>query len=545
MDVSAGFDRPRPLPDALLTSWESSGAWSRATVSQIVGSSPRGDAVACVVDTRRYTFDMLAHWSAGVAAVLTEAGVRRGDRVVMQLPNGAELITAILASWHLGAIAVPLLPMLREAELAAATAQTQPSAVIVGAAIGTRRPTDEMDHALEAAAITPLVRLTVGGATGGWRCFPDQGAADGKFPEAHRGFTDAAACALILFTSGTTAQPKGVRHDSRSLLAEVNSYRRAARLSAKDVILNPAPIAHIGALVISVLVPWYVGIPVVLLSKWDTQHGCAAIARERVTFAVGAPYFLNELVTQYESGDDGGHRLSKFQTGAAPSGSALLERADRVGIAGWRAWGMTEAPTISYASASDPLAQRANFDGRVEPGSQVVAADEAGVRLPWGREGELLLRSPKQMLGYVHDADSALYPDGWLATGDLGTVDAQGWVTITGRIKDVINRGGEKFSAREIENALSEHPAIDAAAVLGVPEPRLGEQVVAYVTTRSGQCCPELSAITDHLRRRAMAPQKYPVAITVLDALPVTATGKIDKRALARLWQQRQSTPRS
>jgi acyl-CoA synthetase len=542
--VSAQFDRPRPLPAALIARWEASGAWSRLTVSEAIRQPSRAKGLACAVDTQHYTFAMLAQWSADVSAALHAGGVRPGDRVLIQLPNGAELIAAILASWHLGAIAVPVLPLLREQELAAVAQQTQPTAVIAGPGSSNRVPTAEIDSALAAASVRPLTRLSVAHRTAGWIPFPVRGSVQGHSPPPHPGFADADACALILFTSGTTAQPKGVRHDSRSLLAEVNSYRRSAELTAGDVIFNPAPIAHVGALVISVLVPWCVGAPVVLLSKWDSQRAREAITRERVTFAVGAPYFLNELVALYESSDFCGHRLSKFQTGAAPTGAALLARADRVGIAAWRAWGMTEAPTISYATADDPLDRRANFDGRVEPESQVVAVDEAGVALPAGREGHLLLRSPKQMMGYVRDVDATRHPGGWLATGDVGIVDCDGWVRITGRIKDIINRGGEKFSAREIEDALCDHPAIEAAAVLGIPEQRLGEQVVAYVTTRSGQCYPGLSAIIDHLRRHRMAPQKYPVAITVLEALPMTTTGKVHKHALAQLWENSPLTAR-
>jgi acyl-coenzyme A synthetase/AMP-(fatty) acid ligase len=540
--VSGPFDRPRPLPEALIARWESSGAWSRVTVSEAIGQAPRADGSACVVDNRHYSFGALARWSAAVCAALHGQGVRRGDRVLIQLPNGAELITAILACWHLGAIAVPVLPLFREQELAAVAQQTQPTAVIGGPGSSKRVPTAEIDSALAAASVKPLTRLSVAHRAAGWMPFPVGDSPHEQSPPPHAGFANADACALILFTSGTTAEPKGVRHDSRSLLAEVNSYRRGAELTAGDVIFNPAPIAHVGALVISVLAPWCVGAPVVLLSRWDSERAREAITRQRVTFAVGAPYFLNELVALYESAGFRGHRLSKFQTGAAPTGSALLARADRVGIAGWRAWGMTEAPTISYAAADDPLDRRANFDGRVEPESEVVAVDEAGVALPAGREGHLLLRSPKQMMGYVCDVEATTHPGGWLATGDVGTVDRDGWVRITGRLKDIINRGGEKFSAREIENALCDHPAIGAAAVLGVPEQRLGEQVVAYVTTRPGRRYPGFPAIIDYLRRRRMAPQKHPVAITVLEALPMTATGKVHKRALAQLWENGQPT---
>ncbi len=533
--MTTDWDKHRPLPADVVARWRADGLWLETTVSDVVRACVDADAVACVVDDDRYTFGELYARSAAVAAALHDGGIRRGDRVLIQLPNGVELIAAILGCWRHGAIAVPVLPLFRVSETTAALRQTMPSAVIAASDLGGERsPAAEVDEALQALSLRPLMRLVVGAARDGWSAFP--GPIAGAVTN-FGGFTDPGACALILFTSGTTAAPKGVRHDSRSLLAEMNSYRRGTGLTDGDVVFNPAPIAHIGALVISTLVPWCVGTPVVVQSRWDPARAVAVIEREKVTFAVGAPVFLDELVQRYEGPGYRGHRVSRFQTGAAPTPPALLARADAVGVAAWRAWGMTEAPSISYGSERDASDRRANTDGRVEPGSEVVAVDDAGTVLPPGSEGELLLRSPKQMMGYVEDVADTFRGDGWLTTGDVGTVDADGWVRVTGRIKDIINRGGEKFSAREIENALCEHPAVAAAAVLGVPEPRLGEQVVAYVTTRAGQEFPGFDALIDHLRSTRIAPQKYPVAITAIDAMPTTATGKVQKPELARLWQ--------
>jgi acyl-CoA synthetase len=532
--VRTDWDTPRPLPAEVAARWRADGLWPDTTVSDVIAARVDADAVACVVDDDRHSFGQLSARSAAVAAALRDGGVQRGDRVLIQLPNSVELIAAILGCWKLGAIAVPVLPLFRVSETTAALRQTMASAVIAAADLGGKRsPAADVDEALEASSVRPLVRLIVGAARDGWAEYP--GPRPGRVAS-FGGFTDPGACVLILFTSGTTAAPKGVRHDSRSLLAEMNSYRRGAGLADGDVVFNPAPIAHIGALVISTLVPWCVGTPVVELSRWDPARAVAVIEREKVTFAVGAPVFLDELVTRYEAPGYRGHRVSRFQTGAAPTPPVLLARADAVGVAAWRAWGMTEAPSISYGSGHDALDRRANTDGCIEPGSEVVAVDDAGAVLPPGAEGELLLRSPKQMMGYVEDIDGAVRGDGWLTTGDVGTVDADGWVRVTGRIKDIINRGGEKFSAREIENALCEHPAIAAAAVLGVPEPRLGEQVVAYVTTRAGQGFPGFDAMIEQLRGARIAPQKYPVSITAIEAMPTTATGKVQKPELARLW---------
>jgi acyl-CoA synthetase len=533
--MTIDWDTPRPLPADVSARWRADGLWFETTVSDVIRACVDTDAVACVVDDDRHTFGQLRLRSLALAAALHDGGVRRGDRVLIQLPNGVELISAILGCWRLGAIAVPVLPLFRVSETVAALRQSTPSAVIAAADLaGTRSPAAEVDEALDVASLRPLVRLIVGAHRAGWSVFPGPNASTAA---TFAGFTDPGACALILFTSGTTAAPKGVRHDSRSLLAEMNSYRRGAALTHADVVFNPAPIPHIGALVISTLVPWCVGTPVVVLSRWDPARAVAVIEREKVTFAVGAPVFLDELVQRYEKPDYRGHRVRRFQTGAAPTPPTLLARADNAGVAAWRAWGMTEAPSISYGTASDPLERRANSDGRVESGSEVVAVDDAGTVLPPGSEGELLLRSPKQMMGYIEDVSGAIRGDGWLTTGDIGIVDADGWVKVTGRIKDIINRGGEKFSAHEIENALCEHPAIAAAAVLGVPEPRLGEQVVAFVTTRAGHTFPGFADLIDGLRARRIAPQKYPVAIAAIDVMPTTATGKVKKPELARLWQ--------
>ena len=533
--MTSAFDDPRTVPASVVSGWRRAGLWTNATVSQVIAGDCDLSAIACVVDDERYTFGALRDGSVALAVSLRDHGVTAGDRVLIQLTNSAELLASIMGCWRLGVVAVPVQPLFRAHELTVVLHQIRPSAVIAGND-DKRSLTAEMDTAINAADVRPGVRFSVGRAAAGWAGFPSRTATGGD-GSTLPGFGEPGACVLVLFTSGTTAEPKGVRHDSYSLLAEVNSYRRSAALSRRDVIFNPAPVAHVGALVVSLLVPWAVGCPVVLQSRWDPRRAVRVIAREKVTFAVGAPVFLNELVQEYESADAGGHRVTKFQTGAASTSTTLLKRAATVGIVAWRAWGMTEAPTLTYGTVGDELDRRAGTDGRVEPGPEVRAVDDRGRPLPAGTEGELIVRSPKQMMGYVAATQRASESDGWVGTGDLGVVDAEGWVTITGRVKDIINRGGEKFSCHEIEDALSAHPAINAVAVLGVPEQRLGEQVVAYLTTRSGVNYPGYDVLIEHLTSLRIAPQKHPVAIVVIDELPMTPTGKVLKATLARRWR--------
>lgn len=509
------------------------GLWTTETVSDVIGISMDEERIACVIDGQSLTFGDLRRWSRAVAHYLGNAGVQRGDRVVMQLPNSAELVVGILAAWLLGAVPVPVVPLFREHELKTVVARAKPTAIICTEDLRSRNPLAEFASAVRASEVAELrVQLSVSGGSDGWSPFPSSDAdGDGVWP----GFLDAGACALMLFTSGTTAEPKGVRHNSHSLIAEARSYIRAADLTADDVLFNPAPIAHIGAIVATVLLPWVTGSRVVLTSSRDPGHVSAPVADQRVSFGIGAPVFLAELVSQYEQPDFVGHRVSTFQTGAAPPTGDLLRRANDVGVTVWRAWGMTEAPTMSYGRATDSLSERISTDGRLEPGSEAVAVDDAGSPVAPGVEGELKLSGPKQMLGYV-DAASGTDSDGWVYSGDLGTVDASGWVRITGRVNDVINRGGEKFSALEVERAICDIPSIETASVIGAPEERLGEKVVAFVTIRHGARFPGLEALTDHLRSSGIAPQKFPVAVEIVDQMPLTATGKVRKSELVERW---------
>jgi acyl-CoA synthetase (AMP-forming)/AMP-acid ligase II len=505
-------------------------------------------AISGTTGTRRWTFAELLGRVEAVAADLAARGVRPGDRVVAQLPNRVELLVLIMASWHLGAVAVPVVPMYRRRELTHILRVTAPVAVVAAAARGERRPAAEFDAILTELGHVPAVRYVVGGAEPGWAAPP----IDAVGPAPHRP-APPGDCCLLLFTSGTTSDPKGVRHSSHSLLCEARSYRDEALLGADSPVLVPAPVAHIGAVVACTLLPCLTAARTVLLERWDPDVAARACAEERVALAIGAPVFLSELLDRYEREDldrddqdtgggdrtgTGGHRISMFHTGAAPTGDSVVERAQRLGVTAWRAWGMTEAPTMTSGHPGDPLELRTRTDGRVDVGSEVEAVDEHRAPLPAGTPGELRIRSPKLMLGYLDPAQQAEQVDaeGWFYTGDIGVVDARGWVTIRGRVKDIINRGGEKFSAAEIESVISSHPAIEAVAVVGLPDQRLGEQVAAFVTVRAGRDWPGETALLAHLEQHQLARQKLPVIWRLCARLPRTPTGKIQKRELVTEW---------
>jgi len=496
------------------------GLWCSASVGWSLPTAAQRwpDRVALVVGDERLTFAQLLARVEAVAAGFADRGVGPGNRVVVQLPNCVELVVVILAAWHLGAVAVPVVPLYRQHEMAHILAVTAPTVVVAAAARGDRRPAAELDEVMPGAP----ARYAVGNVPG-WDTLPTTGGAR-HYPAAPDD-----DC-LLLFTSGTTSEPKGVRHTSRTLLCEARSYRDEALLGGSSPVLIPAPVAHIGAVVACTLLPCLTGAPTVVMERWDPEVAVAICDRERVALAIGAPVFLSEMLDRYDGFT--GHRIAMFHTGAAPTGSTVIRRAHDVGIIAWRAWGMTEAPTMTSGRPDDPLHLRESTDGRIDTGCEVQAVDEDGRPLPPDTPGELRIRGPKVMAGYLDPAQHGVDADGWFATGDIGTIDTDGWVTIRGRLKDIINRGGEKFSAAEIENAIGTHPAVDAVAVVGVPHERLGEQVAAFVTVRPGASWPGDDVLLAHLEVQQLARQKAPTIWRCVPELPRTPTGKVQKREL-------------
>jgi acyl-CoA synthetase (AMP-forming)/AMP-acid ligase II len=278
----------------------------------------------------------------------------------------------------------------------------------------------------------------------------------------------------------------------------------------------------------------------VLLTRWDPDEAVRLAAQEGATFSMGPTVFLQGYVERYEA-DPGAHphRLGTFMCGGSAIAPSLIERADAVGIRAFRSWGMTEAPTVGLIGPDDPLDLRAHRDGRLSEGCEVEAVDERRAPLPPGELGELRLRCPEQMLGYTDAALDAEQVDaeGWFYTGDMGRVDAGGWVTMTGRLKDVVNRGGEKFSAQDIEHAIASHPAVRTVAVTGLPDERLGECVAAFVVLRDGAPWPGRQVLLDHLEAQRLARAKFPAVWRVVEELPMTVSGKVQKNRLVALWE--------
>ncbi|MDT5369878.1 MAG: cyclohexanecarboxylate-CoA ligase, partial [Mycobacterium sp.] len=375
-----------------------------------------------------------------------------------------------------------------------------------------------------------IPRILLRGSRFGWTPFDDVVWHPRRLPSAKVGADE--PC-LVLFTSGTTSRAKAAVHSSRTLLAETRQLADAWGLRWDDVAYMAAPLQHITGLLNAMTIPLLVGACAVLAERWEPSQAVQDIVAHQVTYSAGATVFLQELT---DAARDARVRLPlrMFACGGASVPRAVMERSEEQGIPAARVYGMTELPTVTVMNRADPFDLRATTDGAVAPGVEVRVLGDDCRPLPTGFAGELAVRGPERMLGYLEPEANrtALDDAGWFRTGDVGIVDDDGFLTITGRIKDVINRGGEKFSARDIEDLLAAHPAVRQAAVVPGPDARFGEIPVAFVVLHDrGQV--SVGELAAHLHTAGLARQKTPTAWHFVDSLPMTPSGKVKKFELA------------
>lgn len=519
--------------------YEEMGLWSRESIGWLLTTTARRwpDRELIYFEGERYSYEDLRRWMAHVARHFLAQGLGPGSRVLIQLGNCMELIVAQLACWRIGAVCVPVIPIYRAHEVSHILKDARPDAVIAAASAGSREPFREMDDLLADAAFEPIRMLVGDGANAeGWETLIGRpGAGELANEDGLPLPAPADECILLLYTSGTTSAPKGVKLTSRALLSNLDSWRQTVGLSETDVFASGSPLAHIAALGSALLMPMRVGARTALMNGWNPDAAVEIIAAERVTYMSGATVFIHDLVQRYAAGASPEYRLRNFYSGGSPTPAELVEQADALGVKVVRCYGMTEtAGTTTTAWREAPLHRRANYDGKVEFGTEMEAVDDNHVPLPAGEIGHVRIRSPKMMIGYTDEAITAaqLDADGWFYPGDLGSIDEDGWFRMTGRTKDIINRGGEKFSAVDIERALLSFPGIEQAAVTALPDERFGESVAAFVMLRTGHSWSGPGPILAHLEAVKLAKAKFPVAWRVVASLPTSATGKIVKQKL-------------
>ncbi|MFJ6852428.1 class I adenylate-forming enzyme family protein [Streptomyces sp. NPDC091271] len=470
--------------------------------------------------TRELTLTDVHEQATAAAAGLARLGVEPGDVVVVQLPNGVESLVAHAAVLLRGAVLLPVVTIYGPRELGFILRQSGAKALIATADRVRERAAGETDDGLRVVA--------VGDRSPGTGAVPWSAlAASPSGPGAPSAAAD--DIAALVYTSGTTGDPKGVQHTHRSLLSEIGNMPGSRQ---GLVYLNPFPPGHIASLGV-MLRALILGTPTVFMQKWDPEAALDLISAHGVTASAGVPFHLAGLLDAAERSGRSLGTLCDYLVGAASVAPVLVERAHRAGIAAYRAYGSSEHPTITSGRPDDPVAWRAYTDGRPMPGCEIRIVGPDGRDVPPGQDGEVFSRGPELFAGY-RDAslnEGALAEGGWLRTGDAGRVDADGCLTITDRLKDIIVRGGEKISSKEVEDVLASHPSVAEAAAVAEPDARYGERVCAFVVPRDGTEF-GLSDVAAHFAASGLARQKTPERLIVVRELPRTPAGKILKQQL-------------
>jgi cyclohexanecarboxylate-CoA ligase len=475
---------------------------------------PRSGAV--VQGEVRLDYAQLLDRAGRVAAGLSERGVQPGDRVLTQLPNWWETIVVSWAVFLAGGVLVPIVPIYRERELRYVIDQVDPSVVIAPATYRGH------DHATVLRTILADLGSTARLISVRGPSTPDdlaellRGAAAQSRPRTG----DPDDIAVVLYTSGTTANPKGALHSHRTLLAEVRDVAAHCRLDPESTrVFMGSPLSHITGLSYGMLLPADLGCASVLQERWDPAAAVDLIEAEACTFTVSATPFLSGLADTYAARGQTS-TLDTFVCGGADIPSELVYRAHQImGTTVLRTYGSTELPTSTMADPTGDPAQEAMDEGLP------MGANEIAVR----PSGELVVRGPELFLGYLDPAlnETAFDEDGFFRTGDIAAIDSAGRLRIIGRIKDIINRGGEKFSVAEIEAVLAQLAGVRDVAVVAVPDPRLTERACACIVADG--TAPTVSQLREAIVAAGLAVQKSPEYRIVVDELPRTASGKIQR----------------
>jgi acyl-CoA synthetase len=504
----------RTIPAELARQYEAAGWWTTDTLGDLLarGLAASGGtpfAVHSAVRPWAGTFADVEHLARRLAGGLRARGVGPGDAVAFQLPNWMEAAAVFWAAAFLGAAVVPIVHFYGRKELAYILGAVRPRVFITAERFG------RLEYQPDLSAGVPVV-----GVVG--RDFDDLLSADpmpGTVP------ADPAAPALIAFTSGTTRDPKGVVHSHQTLGFETRQL--AERFPAdRGTQLTAAPVGHFIGMINAFLIPVLDGAPVHLADVWDPARVIALMRSDGLTVGGGAPYYLTSLLDHPDLAPGDVARMKYAGLGGASVPAAVTTRLAALGIIVWRSYGSTEHPSITGSPLTAPEAKRLFTDGSVLPGVEIrLAAD-----------GEILSRGPDLCLGYTDPAltAAAFDAEGWYRTGDIGVLDADGFLTITDRKSDIIIRGGENISAAEVEDLLLALPGVAEAAVVAAPDARLGEHAAALLRLHPGCPLPALDELRAHLEAAGLARQKWPEELHEVPDFPRTASGKVQKFVLRR-----------
>ncbi len=513
----------RTVPPDLVEKYEQQGWWTDEGLGHMVaaGLSAMSDKpfnVHSQMRPWRGTCGEVDDKARALAGHLSARGVGPGDVVVFQLPNWLEAGVTFWASAYLGAVVIPVVHFYGEKEVGHILRTVRPEVFVSAARFG---PMDFIatHAALVAELDDPPIWLVVGDVElpQGSEAFDEAltgDRIDGPLP------VDPNAPAVVGFTSGTTQDPKGVVHSHRTIAFENRQLSGLMADYAPDQ-LTAAPVGHFIGMLNAFLSPLVKIRPVNMIDVWDPAEVLRLMVEENLTMGGGATYFLLSLFDHPDFGPEHLERMPVVGLGGSAVPSSVMERAEALGIKGYRSYGSTEHPSITGCTVDHPADKRHHTDG----------PPMEGVEMRLDEDGEILSRGPDLFLGYIDETltERVFDDDGWYRTGDVGAVDDDGFLTITDRVSDVIIRGGENISAVEVEDALLSMDAVAEVAVVAVPDDRFGERAAAVMRLMPEADLPDLEAVQSHLTNVGLAKQKWPEILHQTDDFPRTPSGKVQK----------------
>ncbi|EIK8722056.1 medium-chain fatty-acid--CoA ligase [Escherichia coli] len=515
------------------------GLWGDASLADYWQQTARAmpDKIA-VVDNHgaSYTYSALDHAASCLANWMLAKGIESGDRIAFQLPGWCEFTVIYLACLKIGAVSVPLLPSWREAELVWVLNKCQAKMFFAPTLFKQTRPVDlilplqnQLPQLQQIVGVDKLAPATSSLSLS--QIIADNTSLITAIT------THGDELAAVLFTSGTEGLPKGVMLTHNNILASERAYCVRLNLTWQDVFMMPAPLGHATGFLHGVTAPFLIGARSVLLDIFTPDACLALLEQQRCTCMLGATPFVYDLLNVLEKQPADLSALRFFLCGGTTIPKKVARECQQLGIKLLSVYGSTESSPHAVVNLDDPLSRFMHTDGYAAAGVEIKVVDDARKTLPPGCEGEEASRGPNVFMGYFDEPEltaRALDEEGWYYSGDLCRMDEAGYIKITGRKKDIIVRGGENISSREVEDILLQHPKIHDACVVAMPDERLGERSCAYVVLKAPHHSLSLEEVVAFFSRKRVAKYKYPEHIVVIEKLPRTASGKIQKFLLRK-----------
>ncbi|EFA1445512.1 medium-chain fatty-acid--CoA ligase [Escherichia coli] len=515
------------------------GLWGDASLADYWQQTARAmpDKIA-VVDNHgaSYTYSALDHAASCLANWMLAKGIESGDRIAFQLPGWCEFTVIYLACLKIGAVSVPLLPSWREAELVWVLNKCQAKMFFAPTLFKQTRPVDlilplqnQLPQLQQIVGVDKLAPATSSLSLS--QIIADNTSLTTAIT------THGDELAAVLFTSGTEGLPKGVMLTHNNILASERAYCVRLNLTWQDVFMMPAPLGHATGFLHGVTAPFLIGARSVLLDIFTPDACLALLEQQRCTCMLGATPFVYDLLNVLEKQPADLSALRFFLCGGTTIPKKVARECQQLGIKLLSVYGSTESSPHAVVNLDDPLSRFMHTDGYAAAGVEIKVVDDARKTLPPGCEGEEASRGPNVFMRYFDEPEltaRALDEEGWYYSGDLCRMDEAGYIKITGRKKDIIVRGGENISSREVEDILLQHPKIHDACVVAMPDERLGERSCAYVVLKAPHHSLSLEEVVAFFSRKRVAKYKYPEHIVVIEKLPRTASGKIQKFLLRK-----------